>query len=214
LGGKEDEKLIEMFRSSIRGMENNLIKTSAGGLRYLTDSGSSRGNGGGKMEHLACFVPGLLALGIIHDDDNTLTQADKLRQLQLAEDLGESCYAMYERSATGLSAEGVYFMGPGQNTGIPGNPDFKPISGIRWNILRPETVESLMLLFMVTGDEKYREWSFKIFEAFEKNSKTKYGYGAHPDVFNGQAGICCKGNDDKQETFWSKYTHSSSSSFV
>jgi hypothetical protein len=36
------------------------------------------------------------------------------------------------------------------------------------NILRPETVESLFLAYRATGDEIYREWGWKIFQAFQK----------------------------------------------
>ena len=44
------------------------------------------------------------------------------------------------------------------------------------NLMRPETVESLFILYRITGKEKYREWGWKIFEAFEKYSKIENGY--------------------------------------
>ena len=71
----------------------------------------------------------------------------------------------------------------------------------KWNILRPETLESLFVLYQVTGDVKYREWSWNIWQAFENHCKAPHGYGAHPDVFSSTA-KCCRGNDDKQETFF------------
>lgn len=40
-----------------------------------------------------------------------------------------------------------------------------------YNLLRPETVESLMILYRVTGDEIYREYGRIIMNAFEKQSK-------------------------------------------
>ena len=52
-----------------------------------------------------------------------------------------------------------------------GNVDF------RHNIQRPETVESLFILWRITGDVKYREWGWKIFEAFEKWGKVDNGGG-------------------------------------
>jgi len=48
---------------------------------------------------------------------------------------------------------------------------------IRHNIQRPETVESLFILWRITGDVKYREWGWKIFEAFEKWGKVNGGGG-------------------------------------
>ena len=114
--------------------------------------------------------------------------------------LAETCYEMYARTETGLAAEGVYFFESG-SPGPGGNADFRPISSMRWNILRPETLESLFVLYQVTGDVKYREWSWNIWQAFDNHCKSKYGYGAHPDVFTASR-KCCQGNDDKQETFW------------
>ncbi|GMH79873.1 hypothetical protein TrST_g10331 [Triparma strigata] len=194
-GGKKDTRLLEMYNKAVEGMKKSLIKKSAGGLTYLTDSGSANGRGG-KMEHLACFVPGLLALGALHNPTSPTAQED----LDLAEKLAETCYEMYARTETGLAAEGVYFFESG-SPGPGGNADFRPISSMRWNILRPETLESLFVLYQVTGDVKYREWSWNIWQAFDNHCKSKYGYGAHPDVFTASR-KCCQGNDDKQETFW------------
>ena len=44
------------------------------------------------------------------------------------------------------------------------------------NLMRPETVESLFILYRITGKQQYREWGWKIFEAFEKNSRVENGY--------------------------------------
>lgn len=43
------------------------------------------------------------------------------------------------------------------------------------NLLRPETVESLFLLHRITGDKKYQEYGWKIFQAFEKYTKVAEG---------------------------------------
>ena len=40
---------------------------------------------------------------------------------------------------------------------------------------RPETVESLFYLYRLTRDERYREWGWNIFQAFEKYTKVKSG---------------------------------------
>ncbi len=56
--------------------------------------------------------------------------------------------------------------------------------GTPWNILRPETVESLMYVWRKTGDSKYRDWGWDIFQAFEKQSRTPTGYVGLRDVRN------------------------------
>ena len=43
--------------------------------------------------------------------------------------------------------------------------------GAEHNLLRPETVEALFLLWRTTGDPKYRDWGWEIFEAFEKHCR-------------------------------------------
>lgn len=76
------------------------------------------------------------------------------------------------------------------------------------NILRPETVESLMLAYRVTGDEQYREWGWQIFEAFNRHCKVKTGgYAGIEDVQQ-----LPPKQIDQMETFWlgetlSEYIH-------
>ena len=54
--------------------------------------------------------------------------------------------------------------------------------GTSWNILRPETVESLFYLWRLTGNKTYQEWGWNIFQAFEKNSRVEFGYVGLKDV--------------------------------
>jgi len=54
--------------------------------------------------------------------------------------------------------------------------------GTSWNILRPETVESLFYLWRITGNKTYQEWGWNIFQAFEKNSRLETGYVGLKDV--------------------------------
>ena len=53
--------------------------------------------------------------------------------------------------------------------------DAEMIPKISKNVLRPETVESLFYMWRVTGDVKYREWGWQIFEAFRNHSRTLEG---------------------------------------
>ena len=46
-------------------------------------------------------------------------------------------------------------------------------SGADHNLLRPETVESLMILHRVTGDPIYRQHGRTIMKAFETNSRVR-----------------------------------------
>ena len=59
-------------------------------------------------------------------------------------------------------------------------------------------MESLFYLWRATGDKKYRDWGWEIFQAFEKYTKVPNGYASinsvrHPDNV---------GHRDKMETFY------------
>jgi endoplasmic reticulum Man9GlcNAc2 1,2-alpha-mannosidase len=43
------------------------------------------------------------------------------------------------------------------------------------NLMRPETVESLFVMWRVTHNETYRQWGWNIFRAFEMHSKVSLG---------------------------------------
>jgi len=53
--------------------------------------------------------------------------------------------------------------------------------GGAFNIGRPETAESLYVLWYYTRDPKYREWGWQIFEAFERHAFTPSGWCSPPD---------------------------------
>jgi hypothetical protein len=71
----------------------------------------------------------------------------------------------------------------------PGNPGSKYLEDViiqpldRHNLLRPETVESLFVLYRITGDEQYREWGWNIFTSLELHAKVATGgYSSLHDI--------------------------------
>ncbi|KAJ2930958.1 hypothetical protein H1R20_g6105, partial [Candolleomyces eurysporus] len=49
-------------------------------------------------------------------------------------------------------------------------------------LLRPETIESFYILWKTTGEVKWRERGWSVFEAIERHAKTKYGYASINNV--------------------------------
>ncbi len=43
----------------------------------------------------------------------------------------------------------------------------------RHNLLRPEAMEAMFVLWRVTRKETYREWAWRMFEAFERNCRVR-----------------------------------------
>lgn len=57
-----------------------------------------------RMEHLACFVAGMLALGVHH---KAMPRHKADQYMEVAEGLAETCFQMYKRMPTGREWEGV-----------------------------------------------------------------------------------------------------------
>ncbi|XP_020576782.1 mannosyl-oligosaccharide 1,2-alpha-mannosidase MNS3 isoform X2 [Phalaenopsis equestris] len=191
--------LHDMYEEAMKGVKHLLVRKSTpkelvfiGELPY-----GSKGSFSPKMDHLVCFLPGTLALGATKGltkrkaiELNLLTD-EELENLSLAEDLAKTCFEMYSVTSTGLAPEIAYFNIEGNSEhGLDGgNKSSEYVNDIiirpndRHNLLRPETVESLFVLHRITQDPKYREWGWKIFQAFEKHTKVDSGgYSSLSDV--------------------------------
>ncbi|KAG0188855.1 hypothetical protein DFQ28_004228 [Apophysomyces sp. BC1034] len=206
------ESIDSMKRHMLRQvMDSDLLFLPA----YNTRLGKLHNN---NMEHLTCFVPGMLAMGA-----KTFDRPD---DLIAAKGLLETCVYMYRTSGTGLCPESwsmietvpynpitynrpldelskarEWWYSPNDmtppkrkeenvrdtydtNYKLPVAPQrlstIKPFN--RNYLLRPETVESVYILYRITGDPKYQEYGWEIFQAIEKNCKTSSAYAAIHNV--------------------------------
>jgi hypothetical protein len=185
-GGRTEKEYLDDYEKAMDGLHSIIVqKSSPSGLTYLGDL-QGYGSIAHKMDHLACFVPGMLALGAVKRPGYAPDK--KARDMRVAKALMYTCWQMYERQATGISPEYVTF-GSGADFIVPGGAPFY--------ILRPETLESLFILHRITKHPIYRDWSFRIFLSIERHCKTTYGYGALPDVRR-VGGI----PDDRMESFF------------
>jgi len=169
-GGKAESMYRDMWDRSMDGLHKYLLqKSTPSGLYYLADLVDKKLDH--KMDHLACFMGGALALGA-YTDPNGLDSPRAKRDLQTGKALAYTCYQMYTRTLTGISPEFVIFS-KGEDIGI---------GSATHNMLRPEAVETFFVLYQLTGDYTYREWGWEIFQAFEKHSRTSAGYASIPNV--------------------------------
>ncbi|XP_068641552.1 mannosyl-oligosaccharide 1,2-alpha-mannosidase MNS1-like isoform X2 [Aristolochia californica] len=147
----------EMWETSMEGLQSLVRKTKSSSFTYICEKNGDSLND--KMDELACFVPGMLALG------SSGYELDKQAKIfSLATELAWTCYNFYQSTPTKLAGEN-YFFHTGQDMSV----------GTSWNILRPETVESLMYLWRFTENTTYQEWGWNIFQAFEKNCRVNNG---------------------------------------
>lgn len=153
-----------------------------------------------KMDHLVCFLPATLALGVTRGkklaDMPELTPR-QARDMELAVNLTHTCVQMYKNTASGLAPEIVYF---NLDESKPADMIVKPAD--RHNLLRPETVESLFVMMRITGEDKYRDWGWEIFQSFEKYARVETGgYTSLNDVT-----VVPPPKRDKMETFFTAET--------
>ncbi|XP_059595588.1 mannosyl-oligosaccharide 1,2-alpha-mannosidase MNS1 [Vitis vinifera] len=154
----------EMWETSMKGLLSLVRRTTSSSFTYICEkNGDSLHD---KMDGLACFAPGMIALGSLGYGPE-----ESQKFLSLAEELAWTCYNFYQSTPTKLAGEN-YFFHSGQDMSV----------GTSWNILRPETVESLFYLWRLTGSKTYQEWGWNIFQAFEKNSRIESGYVGLKDV--------------------------------
>ncbi|XP_041825713.1 endoplasmic reticulum mannosyl-oligosaccharide 1,2-alpha-mannosidase [Melanotaenia boesemani] len=184
-GGKTEDDLLEDYLQAVEGVKKHLVRqTGPGRLTFVGELSHNRFNP--KMDHLVCFLPGTLALGV----HNGLPGD----HMDLAVQLMETCHQMYKQMETGLSPEIAHFsllVSDGHDVVV------KPAD--RHNLLRPETVESLFYMYRFTKDSKYRDWGWDILQSF--NKYTKVSGGGYTSINN----VCDPVNPgprDKMESFF------------
>ena len=187
-----------------------------------------------KMDHLVCFLPGTIALSVTGGHTLSQTRAalgsgwskEQEENMRLAEELAKTCWATYKATKTGLAPEIAYFTIDDAPRMWADHPELRssPVDltllqteDAAWradvqiheqdlhNLQRPETVESLLYLFQITGNPIYREWGWEMFESFMQHSKvedkdgTVYAYTSLSNVNQVPTG---KRKRDNMEGFW------------
>nr|XP_057908316.1 endoplasmic reticulum mannosyl-oligosaccharide 1,2-alpha-mannosidase isoform X1 [Doryrhamphus excisus] len=160
-GGKTEDELLEDYIEAIDGVKKHLVRQTGG--HKLTFVGElSHNRFSPKMDHLVCFLPGTLALGVHNDLPGD--------HMDLAVALMETCHQMYKQMETGLSPEIAHF-----NLHATDGHDIIVKPADTHNLLRPETVESLFYMYRFTKDPKYRDWGWEILQSFNKYTKVSDG---------------------------------------
>ncbi|KDR66379.1 hypothetical protein GALMADRAFT_259456 [Galerina marginata CBS 339.88] len=212
----------KMYMGSMQGIHDNLVQKSlTKKMTYIAELIPQSGAGGAttwvlqaKQDHLVCFLAGSLMLGATTSGAivNPVSIPPRMEELspqgqrdwKTGVDLLETCMYTHETS-TGLSPEIVLFKTAG-NKGPDLDRDWYiknsrkggPSSYDARYMLRPETVESLFIAWRLTGDIRYRDYSWAIFSSIDKYCRLDSGgYATVLDVDTVPVAL-----DDKQETFF------------
>lgn len=176
------EKLYyDLYRQSMEGMKRHLIGHSRpSGYTFIGEKPFGlMGALDPKMDHLVCFMGGLLAMGAT--EGHPVAEARKMafwdtqrgEDWQLAQELTHTCYQMYHQTPSGLAPEIVVFndgRAVPESAWLSSSGDFYIKPADRHNLQRPETVESIMFLYHLTKDDKYRQWGYEIFSNFVEHT--------------------------------------------
>ncbi|XP_037078804.1 LOW QUALITY PROTEIN: mannosyl-oligosaccharide alpha-1,2-mannosidase IA-like [Pollicipes pollicipes] len=181
--GGADREALMLYRHAIGNVTERLVRTSSqGGLTYVSELLNERPNH--KMDHLACFIGGLYALGAAKDPDNKTD-----RYLKIGKEITRTCHESYDRTVTKLGPESFRFTD---------NLEAKAIKlQERYYILRPEVIESYFVLWRLTGDKKYREWGWEAAQAIEQFCRVEAGFSGIQDVESP-----APRHDDVQQSFF------------
>ncbi|KAJ1949296.1 hypothetical protein FBU59_001205 [Linderina macrospora] len=210
LGGGSDsfyEYLIKTWALSDFKLQRNLDmwKQSFAGLKkYVMSRGTDKGlyMGVGDDEGLdsisdtfTCFFPGTLALAsrLLDDDD----------AMDIAHQLLMSSYGTFERMPTHIGPENFGFLPDGDDDSDLNSNQRAEIKKYGfyldrpYYLMRPEVIESIFYFYRITGDERYANWVWKIWEGIKENCAVEAGYAGLRDVRIGRDG----GLIGKQESF-------------
>lgn len=215
----------KLYDHSIAGMKHHLLKRSGpNGFMYIAERPMGLSNiHSSKMDHLVCFMGGLMAMGATEghfiDDAREMSWWDETREQDwlISQELTYTCHQMYDQTPTGLAPEIVVFNDRGsmefndfinhaeeKGWWIAPSNDFaiKPLDA--HNLQRPETVESIMILYHLTKDPMYRQWGAKILDSFIEHScincdeeSPKIAYTCLDNVIN-----LPSAKRDNMESFW------------
>ncbi|OHW96180.1 glycosyl hydrolase family 47 protein [Colletotrichum incanum] len=206
LGGT-DPAYEQMYRHAMHVVEQHLLfRPMLPDGEDILFSGTAFAEGNVRRnpesQHLSCFVGGMFGLG------------GKLfgikEHVGLAEGLARGCGWAYSSFPTGLMPE------------IFGMVTCETLDGCEWDeerwrregasdlrkgfshardpryILRPEAIESIFLMYRMTGNSEYQEMAWTMFQSIVKATETQYANSAIEDV-------TAKGETkklDSMESFW------------
>lgn len=143
--------------------------------------------------HLTCFIGGNFILG-----GQALGRQDYINY-GLA--LTSGCHETYQNSLTGIGPERFSW----DRSKILNNPTLLKFFDQHgyyvtngYYVLRPEVVESYYHAYVITGDQKYRDWAWDAFVAINTTCRTASGYTSVSDVMQPNGG----NKVDSQESFW------------
>jgi mannosyl-oligosaccharide alpha-1,2-mannosidase len=225
LGGSSSYE--RLYRSAMTAAEKSLFRPMLPDNADVLVAGILHANKSSEIslepqgQHLVCFAGGMLALG------GRLMQEPA--HVELGRKITDGCVWAYEHSELGIMPE-VFTMVPcddgpciweenrwhkaviagaeakkradavkiATHRRLP--PGFATMNDRRY-ILRPEAIESVFILYRVTGDHELQEKAWEMWQNIKKHTETEFANSAISDMSDPTAP-----KSDSMESFWTAET--------
>jgi mannosyl-oligosaccharide alpha-1,2-mannosidase len=207
LGGHDVDQYARMWNHAADAASEHLLfrPMTPEGADILLSGTADAVYGAGlsaHSEHLGCFAGGMWALG------GRLTGSEA--QVETGRRLADGCAWAYRATPAGIAAESFMTVPCASRTRCAWNETlwaesrgssdvprgFTHITNPKY-VLRPEAVESIFYMWRVTGDERYKDVAWDMFQAIEGATKTRYGNAELESVLQEPAP-----QHDSMESFW------------
>lgn len=153
---KQHMKIVQEMRDTLLFNTKNLKLT---GMGVLKDKNLLP-----IIEHLATFVPGMVAIGTVKNNNK------KKEDLKLAREIVDTISYVMNETIAKLMPERVLFNVNDDEM----EKEFKIMKNEY--LLRPESVESIFYLFRFTGEQKYRDIAWNFFIGINNSCRVKNGF--------------------------------------
>lgn len=187
-GDKKDSELLKTYLAAMKGVRDKLLDYSSKDHMAFFGDFKSGYRLEKKMDHLACFSGGLLALTSKYTDE--MDSETRKVYMDLGANITNTCHESYIRTPTHIGPEAFHFE----------RSDREAISikqNEQYYILRPEVIEAYFYLWRLTKDNKYRDWAWDAVQAIDKHCKTDSGYSGIKNVYDSSPA-----QDDVQQSFF------------
>jgi mannosyl-oligosaccharide alpha-1,2-mannosidase len=147
-----------------------------------------------KGQHLVCFAGGMFALG------NRLF--GNATHLDIGRKITDGCVWTYKNAPNGIMPE-VFSMTPCPTFEAcdytQEESEWSPFSEVHDTryILRPEAIESVFYMYRITGEKKYQDIAWEMFQAIDSQTKTEFANAAIGNVMKTPVEL-----SDSMESFW------------
>jgi len=203
LGGQTDQYL-RMYRTALDSAKKyHFFRPRTPGNQDILFTGSLEVRNGDQslrteVQHLGCFVGGMVGLGArINDSPEELVTAIQLT---------DSCVWAYQNTASGIMPEIFHVDSCPSDDSCewtdsgatqPGHQyGFTSVDDSSYQ-LRPEAIESVFVMYRITGDQMWQEKGWNMFQAIMNHTKTPIANARLSDVTN-----LNPRQEDSMESFW------------